>query len=47
MQFSYDSRLIHLNREGETFEDPEIYNRLVGKFNYLTLVLILPTLLVL
>ena len=26
---------VHLTREGETFEDPEIYKRLVGKLNYL------------
>ena len=26
---------IHLNREGETFEDPERNRRLVGKLNYL------------
>ena len=26
---------IHLTREGETFEDPERYKRLVGKLNYL------------
>ena len=25
---------IHLTREGETFEDPERYRRLVGKLNY-------------
>ena len=27
---------VHLTREGKTFEDPERYRRLVGKFNYLT-----------
>ena len=27
---------VHLTREGETFEDPERYKRLVGKLNYLT-----------
>ena len=26
---------VHLTREGETFEDPERYTRLVGKLNYL------------
>ena len=26
---------IHLTREGETFEDPERYRRLVGELNYL------------
>ena len=26
---------VHLNREGETFKDPERYRRLVGKMNYL------------
>ena len=26
---------VHLTREGETFEDPERYKRLVGKLNYL------------
>ena len=27
---------IYLTKEGETFEDPERYGRLVGKLNYLT-----------
>ena len=27
---------VHLTREGETFEDPERYRRLVAKLNYLT-----------
>ena len=27
---------VHLTKEGETFEDPERYSRLVGKLNYLT-----------
>ena len=27
---------IHLTREGETFEDPERYKRLLRKLNYLT-----------
>ena len=25
---------VHLTREGETFEDPEKYRKLVGKLNY-------------
>ena len=28
---------VQLTREGETFENPEIYRRLVGKLNYLTI----------
>ena len=28
---------VHLTREGETFEDPERYRRLVGKLNYLSI----------
>ena len=27
---------VHLTKKGETFEDPERYERLVGKLNYLT-----------
>ena len=30
---------VHLTREGETFEDPERYRRLVGKLNYLIITL--------
>ena len=28
---------VHLTTEGETFEDPERYRRLVGKLTYLTI----------
>ena len=28
---------VHLTREGETFEDPKRYRRLVGKLNYLSI----------
>ena len=28
---------LHLTKEGETFENPERYRRLVGKLNYLTI----------
>ena len=28
---------VHLTREGETFEDPKRYRRLVGQLNYLTI----------
>ena len=28
--------VVHLTREGKTFEDPERYGRLVGKLNYLS-----------
>ena len=27
---------LHLTREGELFEEPERYKRLVGKLNYIT-----------
>ena len=29
---------LHLTKEGELFEDPERYIRLVGKLNYLTVI---------
>ena len=29
---------VHLTKEGETFEDPERYRRLVRKLNYLTVI---------
>ena len=35
MQFPYGAG-VHPTREGETFEDPKRYIRLVGKLNYLT-----------